>query len=256
MRPVTKSPASVLITGASSGLGAALARAYAATGCRLSLFGRNPARLDAVAEACRTAGATVASLAIEVTDRASMAAAMRAADATSPLDLIIANAGISGAGSQAGPAERAAEIMRVNVEGVINTIEPVLPAMIARGHGHLALMSSLAGFRGMPSARIYCASKAAVRVYGEGLRARLASQGIRVSIICPGFIETPLTAANPFPMPLLMPAEQAANRIKAGLARGRPLVAFPRRLYLLVRALQLLPAGIADPLLARAPDKE
>ena len=248
-------PGHVLITGASSGIGAALARAYAAPGRMLTLLGRDPARLNAVAEDVHRDGAEVATRRVDVTDPAAVAEAVTGAERARPLDLVIANAGISGS-SGGDAADRARQILRVNVEGVINTVEPALPAMIARGRGQLALMSSLAGFRGMPSAPVYCASKAAVRIYGEALRARLRARGVRVSILCPGFVETPLTAANPFPMPLIMPAADAAARIKAGLDAGRPMIAFPRRFRLALGLLGLLPASLTDPWLARVAAKE
>jgi len=251
------SPRSILITGASSGIGAALARAYAAPGVHLALGGRNAARLDEVVAACRAAGADAEGSSIDVTDRDAMAAWIGAADDAAPLDLVIANAGISGSAADGTPqAERTRAMFAVNVDGTLNTLEPALPRMQARRRGHLALMSSLAGFRGVPSAPAYCASKAAVRIYGEGLRARLAQDGIAVSVICPGFVRTPMTAANPFPMPLLMTPERAAEIIGRGLARRRARIAFPLRLYLATRLLAALPPGLTDRLLARIPSKE
>lgn len=246
---------SILITGASSGIGAALALDFAAPGVHLALGGRDPARLHAMAERCRRRGALAEGTAVDVTDRAAMAAWLGAVDRANPLDLVIANAGVAGAGGYGGP-EAARTILAVNLDGVVNTIEPVLPAMSARGRGQLALMSSLAGFRGFPSAPAYCASKAAVRVWGEGLRGRLARQGIAVSVICPGFVRTPMTAANPFPMPLSMTPERAAAIIRRGLLRRRARIAFPLALYGAVRLLHALPPGLADRWLARIPAKE
>lgn len=247
-------PRCILITGASSGLGAALARAYAARGVRLALGGRDGPRLAKVAAACRGDGATVIWHRVDVLEREAMAAWIAAADAEAPLDLVVANAGISGASS--GAAEDDRRIFEVNVGGTLNTIEPAIRLMTSRRRGHLALMSSLAGFRGMPSAPAYCASKAAVRTYGEALRGRLVRRGIGVSIICPGFVRTPLTAANPFPMPLLMSPERAARIIKRGLERRRPRIAFPWRLYLATRLLAALPPAWVDRALARLPAKE
>ncbi len=238
-------PRHVLITGASSGIGAALARRLAAPGRRLTLLGRDTARLVAVAEGL--AGA-VETISVDVCDRHGMAEVIGAAFARAPVDLLVANAGISG-----GDARR---LMAVNVQGVVNTVEPAVPPLRAAGRGQVALMSSLAGFRGLPNAPAYCASKAAVRVYGEGLRGRLGQAGIRVSVICPGFIATPLTADNPFPMPFLMSAERAAERIVAGLARNRARIAFPRRLYWPILAGSLLPAALTDPLYLRFGLKE
>jgi short-subunit dehydrogenase len=246
---------SILITGASGGIGAALALAFAAPGVDLALGGRDQARLDEVAERCRRAGASARSARVDVTDREAMAAWLLAADARAPLELVIANAGTAGPGGLGGP-EAARMIFAVNLEGVVNTILPILPAMTARGRGQLALMSSLAGFRGLPSAPAYCASKAAVRVWGEGLRGRLGRQGIAVSVICPGFVRTPMTAGNPFPMPLIMTPERAAAIIRRGLVRRRARIAFPRLMYWGVRLFQALPAGAVDRWLARVPDKE
>ncbi|MEZ5906285.1 MAG: SDR family NAD(P)-dependent oxidoreductase [Geminicoccaceae bacterium] len=238
-------PRHVLITGASSGIGAALARRLARPGRRLTLLGRDAPRLDAVAAAC--AGEVVVER-VEVRDAPAMARAIERADAAAPIDLLIANAGISGGDP--------ATLMAVNVQGIVNTVEPALAAMRRRGAGQIALMSSLAGFRGLPNAPAYCASKGAVRLYGEGLRGRLAKDGIGVSVICPGFIRTPLTAGNPFPMPFLMEPAAAAERIVLGLARNRARIAFPQRLYAIAVLTSLLPATVVDKLFTRFAAKE
>jgi short-subunit dehydrogenase len=246
---------SILITGASSGIGAALALQFAAAGVELALGGRDRDRLEAVAARCRQAGAVVRCARVDVGDREAMAAWVLEADRTAPLDLVLANAGTAGPGGSGGPGTARA-IFAVNLEGVVNTILPILPAMAGRRRGQIALMSSLAGFYGMPSAPAYCASKAAVRVWGEALRGRLGRHGVAVSVICPGFVRTPMTAGNPFPMPLITTPERAAAIIGRGLVRRRARIAFPRPLYWGVRLLQALPAGIADRWLARMPDKE
>lgn len=238
-------PHHVLITGASSGIGAALARRLARQGRRLTLLGRDAARLEAVAAAC---AGDVGVESVDVRDAPAMAGAIERAGTMAPIDLLIANAGISGGDPLT--------LMTINVEGIVNTVEPALAPMRARGAGQIALMSSLAGFRGLPNAPAYCASKAAVRLYGEGLRGRLAKDGIGVSVICPGFIRTPLTARNPFPMPLLMEPEAAAGRIVRGLARNRARIAFPRRLYAVVLLTSLLPAAVVDGLFSRFAAKE
>jgi short-subunit dehydrogenase len=248
-------PCSILITGASSGIGAALARRYARPGVHLALGGRDPGRLAAVAGACRHAGAEVAERCLEVTDRTAMAAWVEGTDRQAPLDLVIANAGVSGSQLQPGP-ERTRAIFRVNLDGVLNTIEPAQAVMLARGRGHLALMSSLASFRGFPNAPAYCSSKAAVRILGESLRGRLGQSGIVVSVICPGFVATPMTADNRFSMPLLMSPDRAAAIIERGLARGQARIAFPLRTYWGFRLLAILPRRLIDTLAARAPAKE
>ncbi len=256
VRDQASSPRSVLITGASSGVGAALARQYAAAGGHLALGGRDPERLGAVVADCRAAGAATIHECVDVTDRDAMTRWIQAAEVAMPLDLVIANAGISGADAGASPAERARRIFEVNVVGTLNTIEPALEPMLARGRGQIALMSSLGSFRGMPTAPAYCASKAAVRSYGEGLRGRLARHGIAVSVICPGFVRTPLTEANPFPTPLIMEPERAARIIRRGLERRRARIAFPLPLYLATRLLAALPPAWTDGLLARQAAKE
>ncbi|MGH7005704.1 MAG: SDR family NAD(P)-dependent oxidoreductase, partial [Alphaproteobacteria bacterium] len=208
-----------------------------------------------VAAACRQAGADVAEHRVDVTDRTAMAAWIEGADRQAPLDLVIANAGIAGTQLPPGP-ERTRTIFRVNLGGVLNTIEPAQAAMLARGRGHLALMSSLASFRGFPNAPAYCSSKAAVRFLGESLRERLGRGGIVVSVICPGFVATPMTADNRFSMPLLMSPERAAAIIERGLARGKARIAFPLGTYWGVRLLAVLPRRPVDRLAARAPAKE
>ncbi|MGK9231727.1 SDR family NAD(P)-dependent oxidoreductase [Inquilinus limosus] len=245
-------PAAILITGASSGLGAALAKGYAAPGVRLVLLGRNPDRLEAVAEAVRALGATAETAAVDVTDRAVMAAAVAAADEAGPLDLVIANAGVAPGGAEGtDTAEKGRRIFAVNLDGLLNTIDPIRPRMAARGAGQIALMSSLAGFRGFPGVGAYAASKAAVRVYGEAIRAELRPRGVRVSVICPGFVRTPMTDGADFPMPMLMEVEDAAAAIRRGLARDRPLIAFPWPIHAGTRLLAALPAAWADALIRR-----
>ena len=248
-----KNPTAILITGASSGIGAALARAYAAPGMHLSLSGRDTQRLAAVAEACRAAGAEVAADAVDVTDRAAMTAWLDARDDARPLDLVIANAGIDG--SSIDESERLYRIFEVNVAGVFHTVMPALERMRARRRGQIAIVSSLAGFRGLPSAVAYSASKAAVRSFGEGLRGRHAEDGVAVSVVCPGFVESRITASNRFPMPMLWPADKAARHIKTRLARNQGRIAFPWPMYLLVWLISAAPPSLVDILLARAPRK-
>ncbi len=250
-------PKSILITGGSSGLGAALARVYAAPEVHLALTGRDADRLGAVAKACTTRGSEVQIEAIDVLDRARLTAWIGARDAAAPLDLVIANAGIS-AGT-GGDGENEAQIRRLlatNIDGVVNTVMAALPFLQARRHGQIALMSSLAALRGFPSAPAYGASKAAVRVWGEAMRGQLAGDGIGVTVICPGYVKTPMTAVNAFPMPLLMDADKAARIIRRGLARNKARIAFPWRMYALVRLIAALPPGLIDPLLRRLPAKD
>jgi len=247
---------SILITGASSGIGAALARAYAAPGVTLALGGRDALRIAAVADACRERGAAVTTATLDVLDRAALRDWIEGVDAATPLDLVIANAGISAGTGDGGESEaQLRRIMAVNVDGTINTVMPALDRMRPRGRGQIAVMSSLAGFRGLPGAPAYCASKAAVRIWAESLRSDLAASGIGISVLCPGYVETPMTAVNRFPMPFLMGAERAAAIIRRGLDRNRARIAFPLPMYLAVRLLAAIPVAWIDPLLRRLPRK-
>jgi short-subunit dehydrogenase len=247
---------SILLTGAGSGLGAALARRYAAPGVRLALIGRNESRLAAVEADCVARGATVERASIDVTERAALAAWIVAADTAMPFDLVIANAGISGGTSGLGESDDQSRlIFAINLDGVLNTIDPILPRMRRRGSGSVALMSSLAGFRGLPGAPAYGASKAAVRVLGEALRGDYLPSGVIVSVICPGFVTTPMTARNRFHMPFLMTAERAAEIMVRGLARGKARIAFPWPMYALARVMAALPSAVVDLFIGKLPRK-
>jgi short-subunit dehydrogenase len=246
-----KDPATILITGASSGVGAALARAYAAPGVLLHLGGRNAERLAAVARDCTDRGASVRPATVDVAERPACERWIRQSDAGSPLDLVVANAGVSaGTAGGAGLFEETAETVRrvfaVNVEGVLNTVLPAVDVMRGRGRGQIAIVSSLASFLGSPGAGAYCATKAAERLFGEALRRELAPQGVEVSVICPGFVRSPMTAGNPFYMPFLMEADEAARIIRKGLARNKGRIAFPWPMYLLVLVAAMLPNALMD----------
>jgi short-subunit dehydrogenase len=250
------SPKSILITGASSGIGEALALAYAGPGVALALLGRDQVRLVRVAEACSRAGSHVEYATIDVADAKSMAEWIEYVHAQHPVDLVIANAGISGGTSGGTESEsQTRRITEVNVEGVINTVLPLIPRMAQRQRGQIALMSSIASFRGLPGAPAYCASKAYIRVWGEALRPDLERRGITVSVICPGFVVSRMTATNKFRMPLLMPADHAARIIVEGLKRGKARISFPWRLYAVVQIIAALPQSLIDPLMRRLPSK-
>jgi short-subunit dehydrogenase len=249
-------PRAILITGASSGIGAALARHYARPGVRLFLSGRDAARLAEEAARCMAQGAAVEQRIIDTTAREAMAAWLAACDEAAPLDLVIANAGISGGTRDSVEDEaQVRQIFAANVEGVFNTVLPLVPRMVARRRGQIALMSSIAAFRGFPGAPAYAASKAAVRVWGEGLRGDLKAYGVGVSVICPGFVVSRMTATNRYPMPFLMSAERAAAIITRGLARNRGRIAFPWPTYALAWLLGAVPPSWFDPLLTRLPRK-
>lgn len=247
----------IVITGASSGLGAALALAYAAPGVVLGLMGRDEARLQMMAAACLSKGAEVIIGHVDVVDVAAMQAWLTNFDEQYPIDMLIANAGISGGmGRAKGEAtDLVRRIFAVNVDGVLNTLLPIVPRMCNRERGQIAIISSLAGMRGLPSAPAYSASKAAVKHYGEALRGQIGRYGVRVSVVCPGYIKTPLTDVNDFYMPFLMSPEHAAQRIKMGLARNQSRIAFPRRLYWPLWFLSCLPPMSTDWFFAALPAK-
>lgn len=251
-----RDPQRILITGASSGLGEALALGYARPGVFLALTGRNAERLAAVSAACRARGAVVAEAALDVTAAAELERWLLDIDRAHPLDLVIANAGISaGTGRGDEAPDQTRRIIAVNVDGVVNTVTPLIAPLTARGRGQIALMSSLASFRGFPGAPTYCASKAWVRVWGEGLRVELGHKGVEVSVICPGFVVTPMTQDNQFPMPFLMTADRAARIIMRGLARNRGRIAFPWPMYALSWLLAAQPPALSDLALRITPSK-
>lgn len=258
-----RNPNSILITGASSGIGEALAHLYAQKSVFLALTGRDAGRLEAVAALCRAKGAEVEARVLDVADEQSMAAFVKEMDVRAPLDLVIANAGVS-AGSGKAPETRAQadKVFDTNVGGVLNTLSPAISRFRlraqpgARGIGQVAIVSSLASYMGLPGAPAYCASKAAVRVWGEAQRHELAPFGIEVSVICPGFVRTRITASNNFKMPLLMDADRAARIIRRGLARNKGCIAFPWRMYALVRLASALPGWIKDRVFGRMPKKD
>lgn len=251
-----KNPRNIAITGASSGLGAALALHYAHAGVTLHLSGRDHSRLKQVADMCAESGASTQVTTVDVTDKAGMENWITRADNVSPIDLLIANAGISaGIGGGGESTEQVRSLFATNIDGVINTIQPLIPAMVTRRRGQIAIMSSLAGIRGLPSSPAYSASKACVRIYGEGLRGWLKPHGVEVNVICPGFIRTPMTAVNPYRMPLMMDADKAARIIAKGLARNQSRIAFPLRLHTALWLASILPLRLTDPLFARLPAK-
>ncbi|MCR9175958.1 MAG: SDR family NAD(P)-dependent oxidoreductase [Alphaproteobacteria bacterium] len=255
---MTTQPRAILISGASSGLGAAVAEAYSDPGVTLFLGGRDRNRLETVAATCRAAGAAVHTEIVDVTDIEAMRRWVVGSDANRPLDLVIANAGISGGTSGlsgAEPEEQVRRLFDVNLGGVMNTVLPIIPTLSERGHGQIAMFASLAGYRGIPGAPAYCASKAAVKVFGEGLTGTLHGLGVGVSVICPGYVRTPMTDANAFPMPFLMEAERAARIIKRGLAKRKARIAFPWPMATAVWLLQALSPGLIEPVLRRLPKK-
>lgn len=233
------------ITGASSGIGRSLARKLALKGDAVAVMARRQPELDALVREIAAAGGRATAIVGDVTDRAAVAAAVRAAEESlGPLDRLIANAG----GGKRTPAESFSaadveEMFRLNVIGVANCIEAVLPGMLARRRGHIVVMGSLAGVAGLPQAAGYCAAKAALRILAESLRAEIAGKGIDVTCLAPGFVRT---RAGRKPRPLEMDMERATDIMAAAIMRRVPYRAFPRSLAVPLTLLRLLPDGLRD----------
>jgi len=245
-----------LITGASSGIGAALAEALAQPGVALFLSGRDAARLEVAAEACRQLGAVAHTTVLDVRDAEAMTGWIRGAGR---LDLVVANAGVSGRSREGGPedAAKTRAIFDINLDGVLNTVLPALEMMVAQTpgadgvRGRIVAVSSLAAFMAAPDSAAYCASKAAVHgwMIARALKAR--KQGVLLTSVCPGFIRTPMTAGYRFPMPGLMDAEPAARVILRGVAAGRLTVVFPWWMGLAARVAGMLPPRLMAAVVVR-----
>lgn len=244
----------VLITGGSSGIGRALALRHAQEGARLSLFGRDAARLEAAAQACRDKGADVATFVVDVQNRAGMATAVADALALAPLDIVYANAGVA-TGLSTGQILEDPEAVRatlaINVIGVLNTVEPAISAMTKRGSGTIAIVGSMAGVRGLPFSPAYCASKAAVYSYAESLRGVLSPHGVDVCMIVPGFVATPMAAATKSWQPGLISDTEAADIVARGLECRKPVIAFPLFMWCALRFMTFLPPRWVDAVMLR-----
>jgi short-subunit dehydrogenase len=237
-----------IVTGASSGLGWELAKTLAARQCAVGLVARRKDRLEALVQEIQAAGGKAAYACADVSDRAQTVSSIGALrEQLGPIDLLIANSGV-GMPTLLEPmnTEEIETMFKVNMLGVVYSIEAVLPEMLARGKGHLAAISSLAAYLPMPGESAYCASKAAVNVYMHCLRFQLRKRGIHVSTICPGFIETPMTAANEFKMPWLLKADRAAQLIVRALERKKKVYNFPWQLNLVIKLATWLPDWAVD----------
>jgi short-subunit dehydrogenase len=244
----------LLITGATGAIGAALAQAFAESGNTLILNGRDAGRLEALARRCEARGARVLTQALDVRDRPALAAWLRGLEETTPVDTAIVNAGVNINVGRGGEGERWAEVeelMEVNLLGALATVDALLPAMRRRGRGQIALMSSLAGWFGLPVTPSYCASKAALKAYGEALRGWLAPHGIRVSVVMPGYVDSAMSRAMPGPKPFMWTPERAARRIRRGLDRDQPRISFPFPLNWGTWWLAVLPMGLSLRILRR-----
>lgn len=246
----------VFITGASSGIGAALARHYAEQGATLGLAAR---RQQALTDLLADLPGHHAAYALDVSDAPALAAA--AADFTArhgAPDIVIANAGVSVGTLSECPEDLAAfrKVMDTNVYGMAATFAPFIgPMAAAGGDRRLVGIASVAGIRGLPGAEAYSASKAAAIAYLESLRLEMAPKGIKVVTIAPGYIETPMTAINPYPMPFLLPAAEAARRFARTVAKGTSYTVIPWQMGVVAKILRLLPNWLYDRLFTQAPRK-
>ena len=245
----------VLITGASSGIGAALSRFYADQGATLGLVARRKEVLDAMAQSLPT---TVVTFAADVRDAQSMRDVatefMRLYGAP---DIVIANAGVSG-GTRATETEDLAvmqAILDINVMGIANTFHPFISEMQARKRGTLVGIASVAGFRGLPGASAYSASKAAAITYLESLRVELIKQHLHVVTIAPGYIRTPMTDVNTYPMPFLMDADKAATKFANAIANKKRFVVIPWPMAIVARLMRFIPPVLWDWMMKNAPHK-
>lgn len=246
----------VFITGASSGIGAALARHYAEQGATLGLAAR---RQQALTDLLADLPGHHAAYALDVSDAPALAAA--AADFMArhgAPDIVIANAGVSVGTLSECPEDLAAfrKVMDTNVFGMAATFAPFIgPMAAAGGDRRLVGIASVAGIRGLPGAEAYSASKAAAIAYLESLRLEMAPKGIKVVTIAPGYIATPMTAINPYPMPFLLPAAEAARRFARAVAKGTSYTVIPWQMGVVAKVLRLLPNWLYDRLFTQAPRK-
>lgn len=242
----------VLLTGASSGIGAALAPMLAAEGHRVALAARRPEALDEVAASLRAAGHEALVVAMDVTDRAAVKAGVAEVEAQwGPVEVLVANAGVGDAMTvDRFDSRRFVKVVDVNINGVAHCLDAVLPGMLKAGAGQVVVVGSLAGDRGMAGASAYCASKAAVGVMCESLRIELRPRGVDVTLVQPGFVKSPLTDRNAFDMPFLMETEDGAREVLRAI-RKRPRVhRFPWPLALLSRVGTWLPAALWERMMA------
>ncbi|KAA2213657.1 SDR family NAD(P)-dependent oxidoreductase [Teichococcus oryzae] len=246
---MTRQFRSVVITGASRGLGAALARRFAAPDVTLGLIGRDQAALEAVAADCARLGARPRIGPCDVRDAAAMAGLLAGWDAAAPVDLAIANAGIAAGTRPDGAPEGMAAVraqIEVNLLGALNLMDPLLPGMRERRRGHVGLVASLAALRGLPDSPGYCASKAGLWAYGEAMRAALAPEGVRVTLVAPGFFDSAMGDRWVGPRPFSISADAAAAKVEAALRRGARQLAFPWPLAWALRLSPLAPAWVVD----------
>lgn len=246
----------ILITGASSGIGEALAYYYASNGAKLlSLCGRNAERLEQVAKKCQELGVQTSTAVLDVSNAEAVSEWINNSNQKMPLNLVFANAGVA---TLAETPENVRRTFDTNVMGVINTVLPTIELFKkapSEQVKHIAITSSIAGYHGMPTCPSYSASKACVKAWGEGLRLDLRRFGINVSTICPGFIRSRITDQNTCPMPFFMEADQAARIIAERIEKNVGLIAFPWPMRLAVWFGSILPNCVSDFIYSKLPYK-
>ncbi len=230
------------VTGGSTGIGRELAIKLASQGVKVAVSARSADKLGALTREY----SNLIAVSVDVTDRAAVAAAhARISAELGGIDLAVLNAGVWYPMSSSDyDVAKVAQSMDVNYMGIANALEPLIPGMLARGKGHLALVASVAGYRGLPQAVAYAPSKAAIISLAEVLRLELGRKGLTVSLVNPGFVDTPMTEVNTFPMPYIVDADDAAERILRGLKRGKFEIAFPWQLVAMLKMLRIMPNAI------------
>lgn len=239
----------ILITGASGAIGGALARAYAQPGVKLILNGRNHQALAAVAEKCEALGAKVTLSPHDLNHSKILQHWLEGLSETRLPDLVILAAGINISSGEHGKGEdtdASARLMNINLQIPIRIAQALAPRMQARGSGQLVFISSLAAWHGLPVTPSYCASKAGIKAYGEALRGALASSGVGVTVVMPGYVESAMAHDMPGPKPWLWSAERAARVIRRGIAGNRARISFPLPLAFGCWCLAMLPAGLSQ----------
>ncbi len=246
----------IIITGASSGLGAALAIEYSNSCDHLFLFARSQERLKKIVDICKQNGSNTIGVIADVTDSEIMQKHLNEISKNYEIDIVIACAGVS-AGTLDGPetGTQVNKIFDTNLYGVLNTIMPLVPHMIQKKSGNIVIISSMAGLLGLSSAPSYSASKGAIRLFSDALNAYLKIYNVHVSTVIPGYITTPMTAVNQFPMPFTISAQKAAQKIIKNISKNKGLIAFPKIMYFSMKIMNLLPHRFISYINSKLPGK-
>ena len=245
----------IIITGASNGLGTALAKRYANPGVHIGLIGRHQDRLNETAKICRDRGANVESISMDIRDRGNLIDWILRFDSSYPVDLIIANAGVMYSVKPGHPTEQKIiidETFDVNFNSVINTVNPILELMQKRKHGSAVIISSMSAYHGIPTFPAYSASKVAIKAYYEAIRGIYARDNVYITIVCPSYVDTDMTKTLNVNKFMLTPVDKAIDKIIMGVEKHKPLISFPWFHALGISLLRLLPDRIADRILLMA----